>query len=143
MWHAVALLLCQLAPAPAAAGIDCYACGGLVSDQPGGSCREFRNALTWSLFTVTCADDEICAKTASLYTGQEDREFRGCAAREAWFGLRHPLGCRPANTSDSQTEFCLCDTRLCNAGTRRRPPAALWMLAVLALALALALRPER
>ena len=68
----------DLPPPSPAAGMECYSCGGLVSglvtDQPGASCAEFREALSWSLFVVTCPEDHICVKTTSTYSGEDDRE---------------------------------------------------------------------
>ena len=66
--------------------MQCYSCGGLVSDQPGASCAEFREALSWSLFVVTCPEDHICVKTTSLYSGEEDRES-GDTGSGKWHGL--------------------------------------------------------
>ncbi|XP_043245206.1 uncharacterized protein LOC122393338 [Amphibalanus amphitrite] len=141
------VLLCHIAAVPADVdGMQCYSCGGLVSDQPGRSCAEFDEALSWSLFVVTCPEDHICVKTSSLYSGEEDREFRGCGARQSWYGLKHELGCREADMPDSQTQFCFCDTPLCNAAPSQRTAPGLGTVltvAVMAAAGAGVLRPHR
>jgi len=124
-----ALLLCQMACSPSDAELDCYSCGGLEQT----SCPEFREALSWSVFRATCPDQHVCVKQTSLYSGEEHREIRGCGEREASFGLRHEMGCRRANTSESRTEFCFCDAPLCNAAVGQTPPGVVSAAAVAAL----------